>query len=433
MVTNPYAIKHKTTTNAATTAATNNTSNTTSTFNHSVPHVHHRNGTEITTGGTTTVGVSSSSLLPRNGNTTTTTNTIGTVNHPPQPLSLHAAAVPHEVLIVPDVTVVPKYTTFSQAFATEEEEEDHHHHDDGTDSVPMNHQTTDMATTNTTSTTTNLSNNNNNNNENHNHINNTTTGTSTTTTTTSSAFTTDRDYHVLQQQPHVLYVSTKQHGNPILQHIRNVPFTYSRMVPDYIFSNTSCAIYLSCKYHILYRNYIQARIAALKTDFTCRILLLYMDMDDTEKVLHEMNLLCVTHNFTLILGWSELEMARYIETFKVLQNRDASTIQKSKEGGMNHHHTMVDQMVDVLLSTSRKGTKLNKTDAATLLTQFTCMQQIVQATPDELSMIAGLGPTKVQGIYDTFHQPFSTKLSKERASRNAKRREETTSPLTNDK
>ena len=112
-------------------------------------------------------------------------------------------------------------------------------------------------------------------------------------TSSSSAFTTDRDYHVLQQQPHVLYVSTKQHGNPILQYIRNVPFTYTRMVPDYIFSNTSCAIYLSCKYHILYRNYIHTRIAALKTDFTCRILLLYMDMDDTDKILHEINVLCV--------------------------------------------------------------------------------------------------------------------------------------------
>jgi DNA excision repair protein ERCC-1 len=139
-------------------------------------------------------------------------------------------------------------------------------------------------------------------------------------------------------------------------------------------------------------------------------------MEDVDKVLHEINLLCVTHNFTLILGWSEMEMARYIETFKVLQNRDASSIQKSKDSQM-HHMSMVDQMVDVLLSTSKKGTKLNKTDAATLLTHFTSMQQIIQATPDELSLIPGLGPTKVQRLHDTFHLPFSTKLSRERQKR----------------
>ena len=79
--------------------------------------------------------------------------------------------------------------------------------------------------------------------------------------------------------------------------------------------------------------------------------------------------------------------------------------------------SLVDQMIDVLLSTSQKYTrniKLNKTDAATVMTQFHTMQQLFQATPDELSMIAGLGPLKVQRLYDTFHQPFSTKLSRQR-------------------
>ena len=374
MVTNPYAIKKKVVTSSTDTTtvgavAVNTTTTTTTRPLHHHHHHHHEDSNNNNT---------IHSLVPSQ----------------PQPSTVTDA------IRLP----LPKYTTFSQAFVDTTEEDDDDHHDD--------HHTTAVSITNTTTTTT----------AENTIANGTTTTTNTTTTNTtnnhhnSSAFTNDRDFHVLQQQPHVLYVSTKQHGNPILQYIRNVPFTYTRMVPDYIFSNTSCAIYLSGKYHILYRNYIHTRIAALKTDFTCRVLLLYMDIDDTEKILHEINLLCVQHNMTLILGWSEMEMARYIETFKVLQHRDASSLQKNKDAS---HMSLVDQMIDVLLSTSSnhshtKSTKLNKTDAASLITQFQTMQQILQATTDELSLIVGLGPIKVQRLYDTFHQPFSTQLARQR-------------------
>lgn len=304
--------------------------------------------------------------IKKNSATATTTHPSNTTTTPHAPPSLPQPPQNPTVAQMP----APKYTTFSQAFGPTEEEED---------DVPVTTTTMDTATA---------------------------------LATTSSAFTTDRDYHVLQQQPHVLYVSTKQHGNPILQYIRNVPFTYTRMVPDYIFSNTSCAIYLSAKYHVLYRNYIHTRIAALKTDFTCRVLLLYLDMDDNEKILHDINLICVQHNLTLILGWSEMEMARYIETFKVLQNRDATSIQKPKD---HAHSSLVDQMMDVLMISS-KTTRINRIDAATLLTQFQSLSSILQATPDQLSLVTGLGPTKVQRLHETFHQPFSTKLARQRSA-----------------
>ena len=218
-------------------------------------------------------------------------------------------------------------------------------------------------------------------------------------------FTTDRDFHVLQQQPHVLYVSTKQHGNPILPLIRNVPWSYSTMRPDYIFNSTSCALYISLKYHILYRNYIRTRISELKTDFTVRILLVLVDVEDNDKVLLELNTLAVQQNWTLILGWSEEEMARYLETYKALNSRDASSIQRSKEGGH-----WVDQMTDVL--TTCKG--INKTDAAAIIGQFHNLRSVMAATPEELALIAGLGPVKVQRLHEAFHKPFSTLWSRQR-------------------
>jgi DNA excision repair protein ERCC-1 len=220
-------------------------------------------------------------------------------------------------------------------------------------------------------------------------------------------FASDRDYHILQQQPHVLYVSNKQRGNPILSYIRNVPWSYSTMVPDYIFNSTACALYISLKYHILYRTYIHTRVSELKTDFTVRILLVLVDVDDNEKVLLELNTFAVKHNLTLILGWSEEEMARYLETYKVLNNRDAAMIQESKD---SHHNNFVDQMNDFF--TACKG--IHKTDAASMITQFQNLRAVTAATPDEFSLISGLGPIKVQRLYDAFHQPFSSKLSQQR-------------------
>ena len=217
----------------------------------------------------------------------------------------------------------------------------------------------------------------------------------------------DRDHHVLMQ-PHVLYVSTKQKGNGVLKFIRNVPFAYSKMVPDYIMSTTSCALFLSIKYHQLYPHYIHRRLAELKTDFKSRILLLLVDVEDNANALLYLNKLAVMQNMTLILAWTEQEAARYLETYKALNGKDASSIQKKES------NNYVDQVADFLT-----GAKpVNKTDSANLLSHFSTVQAIIAASKDELALCPGLGQVKVQKLHDAFHKPFSThateKLKKRR-------------------
>ena len=212
-----------------------------------------------------------------------------------------------------------------------------------------------------------------------------------------------RENHALLQ-PHVLYVSTKQRGNGILKFIRNVPFAYSKMLPDYIMSAQRCALFLSMKYHALFPNYIHHRIAELKTDFKLRILLVLVDVDDNSNVLLFLNRLAVVHNFSLILAWSEEEAARYLETYKAFDGKDASSIQKREQTNF------VDQVAD-FLSTVRS---VNKSDSAQLLAQFSSVKQIVAASEDELALCPGLGEKKVKRLWDSFHKPFSSKQSKRR-------------------
>lgn len=220
----------------------------------------------------------------------------------------------------------------------------------------------------------------------------------------------DRDHHVLLQ-PHVLYVSTKQRGNNVLKYIRNVPFAFSKMVPDYIMSTTTCALFLSVKYHQLYNNYIRKRIGELKTLFRLRILLVLVDVDDNAVSLAELNNLAVTSNMTLILAWSEQEAARYLETYKALDGKDASNIQKRESNNFQ------DRNADFMTACK----PVNKTDASNLLNHFSTIKAVAAASQDELALCEGLGQVKVKRLYEALHKPFSKIRARERREAEAQK------------
>lgn len=283
-------------------------------------------------------------------------------------------------------------TTFSQAFG------DYDNHDTNDNNVGDNSVTTTTTTTRPTVTT----------------------AAATTTTAPQHAVDavahqslTDRESHVLltsNQQPHVLYVSPKQQGNAVLQYIRNVPTATARMVPDFILSATRCALFLSCKYHALYPQYIHGRIAELGQDFELRILLVLVDVQDNTAALRQLNKLAVVNNLTLLLAWTAEEAARYLETLKAFDGKDATLIQKRQ---LDH---FADQVTDFLTACRT----VNKTDSANLMAQFGSMAALSPAGPDDLALVAGMGQVKVKRLYEAWHKPFSS----QRAKRRKKEREQ---------
>ncbi|GAX24658.1 DNA excision repair protein ERCC-1 [Fistulifera solaris] len=215
---------------------------------------------------------------------------------------------------------------------------------------------------------------------------------------------TDRDHHVFLQPQLRLCVSTRQRGNGILQHIRNVPYSFETMVPDYIMGTQRCALFLSCKYHSLHPTYIEHRTAELKQDFALRVLLVLVDDNDASKTLNFLNVFCARQRLTMILAWSEEEAARYLETFQAMDGKDASLIQKRKDT-----NAFGDQVADFLSKAS-----VNKTDAAQLMAQFSNVRAIGQASMDELATVSGMGHVKVKRLWDAFHKPFSSEAAAKR-------------------
>eukprot|EP00554_Chaetoceros_debilis_P008563 CAMPEP_0194103702 /NCGR_PEP_ID=MMETSP0150-20130528/4120_1 /TAXON_ID=122233 /ORGANISM="Chaetoceros debilis, Strain MM31A-1" /LENGTH=387 /DNA_ID=CAMNT_0038791017 /DNA_START=30 /DNA_END=1193 /DNA_ORIENTATION=+ len=205
-------------------------------------------------------------------------------------------------------------------------------------------------------------------------------------------------------QPHVLHVSTKQRGNGVLRFIRNVPFAYTKIAPDYILGPNRCALFLSFKYHNLHPNYIHRRIAEIKSDYDLRVLLCLVDVDDNASIILYLNKISAVNNLTLVLAWSEEEVARYLETFKAFEGKDASTIQKKKEA------TYTEQVADLLGAVR----SVNKTDSAQLLSQFGTLKNVITAPIKELQQCPGIGEKKVRRLFDAFHKPFSSAMSKKR-------------------
>ena len=236
---------------------------------------------------------------------------------------------------------------------------------------------------------------------------------SNTTSSNSNAYVdngiTARDHHTLLQD-NILHISTRQRGNPIISHIRNVPFQYSTMVPDYILAPTRCALYLSIRYHNLHPQYIHRRIAELKSDFTFRMLLCYVDIQDVDNAVLFLNDLCCQNNLTLILAWSEEEAARYLETVKVFNNKDPSSIIGKKE-------IAGDQFLAQTAYALKAAASVNQTDASQLLTQFGSWKNMTQASIEELSVCPGIGVKKVRRLHEAFHRPFSREFAKRRKQR----------------
>ncbi|KAL2644805.1 hypothetical protein R1flu_012392 [Riccia fluitans] len=193
-----------------------------------------------------------------------------------------------------------------------------------------------------------------------------------------------------------ILVSRRQQGNPILKHIRNVRWMFMDIVPDYILGQTSCALYLSLRYHLLHPDYIYHRIRELTKGFRLRVVLCHVDVDDVIKPLHEVTKTCLLHDCSLLCAWSQEECARYLETIKSYENKPADYIQERTDNDYLSRLTNA-------LTTVRH---VNKTNVVSLGAAFATLAGVFQASMDDLARCPGIGERKVKRLYDAFHEPF---------------------------
>ena len=206
--------------------------------------------------------------------------------------------------------------------------------------------------------------------------------------------------------PSSVIVSTRQKGNPSLNYIRNVPWEYGDIPADYVLGATTCALFLSLKYHRLHPEYIYSRIRNLGHKYNLRVLLTMVDIENHEESLKELSKTSLINNLTLILCWSAQEAGRYLELYKSYEHASPTSIRA-------HQATSYSEKLVEFVTVPRS---VNKTDAVSLVSAFGSVRAAVNARPEEISEITGWGEKKVQRWCGTVREPFRVrKAAKRRA------------------
>ncbi|KAG6477585.1 DNA excision repair protein ERCC-1-like [Zingiber officinale] len=198
------------------------------------------------------------------------------------------------------------------------------------------------------------------------------------------------------QNRNSILVSQRQKGNPLLKHVRNVRWMFADVVCDYFLGQSSCALYISLRYHLLHPDYLYYRIRELQNNYKLRVVLCHVDVEDVVKPLLEVTRTAMLHDCTLLCGWSFEECARYLETLKVYENKPSDSIRE-------HMHTDYLSRLNHALTSIRH---VNKTDVVTLGSTFGSLSGIMDASMEDLARCPGIGERKVKRLYDTFHEPF---------------------------
>ncbi|NWY08003.1 ERCC1 protein, partial [Nothoprocta ornata] len=178
-----------------------------------------------------------------------------------------------------------------------------------------------------------------------------------------------------------------QRGNPALRFVRNVPWAFGDIVPDYVLGQSTCALFLSLRYHNLHPGYIHERLRSLGRSFALQLLLLQVDVKDPHRALKELAKICILADCTLVLAWSPEEAGRYLETYKAYEQKPAELLMEKVE------QDFLSRVTDCLTSVK----SVNKTDTSSLLATFGSLAAMARASKEDLSLCPGVGPQKVSG------------------------------------
>ncbi|KAI9644506.1 ssDNA endonuclease and repair protein rad10 [Ciborinia camelliae] len=209
-----------------------------------------------------------------------------------------------------------------------------------------------------------------------------------------------------------IQVSLRQKGNPILTNLKSFPWEYSDIPADYVLGSTTCALFLSLKYHRLHPEYIYNRIKGLQGKYNLRVLLTMVDIGNHEESLKELSKTSLVNNVTVILCWTAPEAARYLELYKSYEHANASAIKGVESKGY------AEKMQD-FITVPRS---INKTDALSLVDAFGSIKDAINARPEEIAVVNGWGEKKVRRWCGVVDEPFRARKA---ARRGLSRKEKT--------
>eukprot|EP00050_Salpingoeca_kvevrii_P021501 m.111527 g.111527 ORF g.111527 m.111527 type:complete len:324 (+) comp9376_c0_seq1:110-1081(+) len=191
-------------------------------------------------------------------------------------------------------------------------------------------------------------------------------------------------------------VSPRQKGNPLLKAIKNVSWEYREIAADYMMGPSICALFLALRYHKLHPDYIYGRVQALARNVKVRVLLVVVDVHDPDQALSELAKMCIVNQLTMMVCTDYTEAGRYIESFKIYENKPSDVLQER----------VAEDYVSQLTGCLTTVKAVNKSDVVTLLSTFSSLADIMAASTEELQLCPGFGQLKAEQLAAVFEQPF---------------------------
>ena len=240
-----------------------------------------------------------------------------------------------------------------------------------------------------------------------------------------------------------ILVNKSQSSHPFLTTFF-FPYTFSSSITADFQLNTNIDVYfLSFRYHKQYPSYISTRFLQLNPSSTNYLLFLYdiptdittdpslqmsintnmhlltadstddnlftmlhMDnneqqqhntpYDDIERIITDINILCIDKHVTLIIGFTHNELAQDIHAISIVTNSNNNNKVKRK-------HKQHDIGNDDVISTLTCIDNINKTDANNLLLNFKDIVTLSKANESTLSLLPKLSDNKVKMVYSFFN------------------------------
>lgn len=185
-----------------------------------------------------------------------------------------------------------------------------------------------------------------------------------------------------------------------------VPWEYADIPADYVLGATTCALFLSLKYHRLHPEYIYSRIRLLAGKYNLRIVLVMVDIPNHEETLKELSKTSIVNNVTLILCWSAPEAAHYLELYKSSENAQPTAIRSQQ--AQSYRESVIE-----FITAPRS---VNKSDAASLMSTFGSLQAAINAQPEQISAVPGWGEKKVRQWTSAVREDFRVESSRRKVA-----------------
>ncbi|KAG7699896.1 hypothetical protein KL915_000585 [Ogataea haglerorum] len=219
-------------------------------------------------------------------------------------------------------------------------------------------------------------------------------------------------YTTLKKQTFsAIQINQNQTGNPLLQSLKQVPYEFNAKVKDvdYLINSHCVVVFLSLRYHKLHPEYIYNKIKKITYNGNNRrlnrILMVLVDVDNSNDSIRELNKLCLFNELNLVLAWSFQQCADYLTFLKQCELNVGNQLIKgaAKADSIASDVDFYQRIVD-LMTTIRS---INKTDSIKLISRFKTFKNLCEeANEYNLEEISGMGHNKIERLLKVINDPF---------------------------